>query len=525
MQSQSQVQQPAQQMNTELKSLKVKLTVCESSIKRDPNDHSAHNLKGKLLLDRARISGNNQDKNEALSSLTRAVDLDRKNAVYLCDRAELYASMGNSEMAVRDFQTINMLRQTQTGQNILDIFHVNSTLDELAKLSSVKETIQSLRAKKELSTEFLDAFDQLTGVTERLAVTVGDHSSQLNAHSSKLNDHENQFEELRKMVFFLRDKVLNQEEVTDADLKRIKEALSQNKKDIKQMQETIDLSGVKDKAALRQRFKDLEKNDPVLYKYTITFYWTTLNLFQAYRQLSTGKVAADESGSVLIDGVKEVVKMIPGFGGIIGFFTDVIVDKAYGWVQGKKLENKTSIITSIIQKFCPLEDDLSTMIGNLSLVLAAQEGKKIIISQAPLKNTASTASPFQKTRDWISAKCEKKQKELWPAIKTDIHTVQATQDAALMMTYIFVSYETIMAAPEALDVQIDKAFKTDKLNKMFAKMGLAGVCKKCQGWLESREGSMSAHCSECGKSSLGGVKCTPCKIKKCKLCAEKSLLS
>lgn len=504
MQIQQPDKQPNKQPNLDVEELWRKITSMDRSIKRNPYNHNAYSLKGQYLIQLAKVSGIHEYSSQALDSLTHAVDLETDNTYYLCDRAKLHAYMGNFKMAVRDFMHLGQLCQNQKENDILKDFYVKITLTALGRLSEIREITQSLRAKNQLPADFLDAFDHFRNVTEGRVVSVGNQSTQI--------------QELLDIIRFLQVRIHNNQEVTDAEIQRFKgiltrynKELQQNTKQLAQVQETLDQSRVKDKATLLKSFQELELTDPKLFYYAQAFYSMVLSLFRFDESLiedETTQKASDKgfyrNQSLFLDSTNTSI--------------DITINEISESLQRKTQINRARIFKEIRKKF-EGEDDFSIMVGKLTLALVLQEGKKTMIKQTSSDKVFPKICFYQKSCIETSLKCNKQAERLIDS-ERDIPVALATQDVTLLISYILTNSETIITTQEPLDVLIEKAITEDKINRMFVKMGVGGICDRCQGLLQPRNGKKSAKCYDCAKSTQGGVKCSSCKIKKCKPCAR-----
>lgn len=65
---------------------------------------------------------------KALVSLNKALELDPKNAAFICERAKLHAFFQRTRNAVDDYQILNQLREEQKGSSAWRDFHLINTL-------------------------------------------------------------------------------------------------------------------------------------------------------------------------------------------------------------------------------------------------------------------------------------------------------------------------------------------------------------------------------------------------------------
>lgn len=90
--------------------------------------------------------------------------------------------------------------------------------------------------------------------------------------------------ELQRMMMEIQKKtaqVMEQQE-------ELKEEQKEIKKEVETQEQAMKDAGIYDKANIKLKFDDFQKNAPECYNYSKTFYWTFINYCDALRLASTG---------------------------------------------------------------------------------------------------------------------------------------------------------------------------------------------------------------------------------------------
>ena len=152
----------------------------------------------------------------------------------------------------------------------------------------------------------------------------------------------------------------------------------------------METCGLYDKALIKNGFQDLEKNYPKLYEYNKVFYWTLLNYFSAYKDLSTGLIQTHdqslaESNEKQIVGATKIVSKLAGKLPIVGGIVegiDAIVDYIYGAVKGKRSEDRINSINKIIMfnkdPKAQLDDEINLCIAKAALEVTKSKKEEIL---------------------------------------------------------------------------------------------------------------------------------------------------
>ncbi len=428
----------------------------DMQLKSNANDHNTYSLKGKTYVELARITSNEEFYSYAIDSFTTAIEIYEKPS-YLCDRAKIYALIGESEKAVNDFRKVNEITSTQKSDDILGDLYVKNTLKDIAKIDSIKSTIQDLRKNQKLPEEFLNAFDSLTNITSNLSIKVEDHTGQL--------------QQIWSIIDTINSKLTQNKEITDNDYKVIEDVLALHGKkldthdnQIKNQGKILDNAGVKERAEIKEKFTELEKYNPELHIYCKTFYWTCINLFDSYRNLSTGIIkGVSEEMSPLAKGAMTLCSKIPLIGSATGAIQS-IVEGVYTVLADKKLENTTNAVNKVIQAKFGLSDEISINIAKVAIALTE------IRKEAILHPEKNELSKFEAGIKWIEDKIDSVKEKIMPSVnlhdKSNNTIKIALEDVTGLIAYIAVHSDNITINKDLIDKQCISIIQCGALNQL-----------------------------------------------------------
>ncbi len=249
---------------------------------------------------------------------------------------------------------------------------------------------------------------------------------------------------------------------------QLKQEQMQTKAQVDSHASVLQDSGAYEKAEIKRGFASLDK-DSELSAYCKTFYWTMVNLIAAYRVLSTGLVATNLKnsettedklkGGLVVAGVKkaaslaaEVAKGIPFVGSIV-VVLDKIIDSIYEAVKEHRSENKVNAINKVIQAKFGTEDDISSCIGKLALVVTKAKQEDILYPDAPSSPTSTSIS----ASTWFKTKFAHIKDKVMPSIELhdrNSHGAQlALQDVVLLIAYMCKNSASIVQRADSLDKQ------------------------------------------------------------------------
>jgi tetratricopeptide (TPR) repeat protein len=242
--------------------------------------------------------------------------------------------------------------------------------------------------------------------------------------------------------------------------------LEQMAKDIEDLKRTLISGGVYEKAYVKEGFQDLEKQNIELLNYAKIFYWTLLNYFGAYRNLSTGLVGGDmnklisEKHTLIEEGAKKAIKFgvevsrgMPFIGGLIGAL-DRIIDSVCSHIREKVYENKINSINQVIMLNSDpnaiLEDELSLKVAKTAIAVTLAKKEEIL-------------DQLKATPGVIVGKYEAYRKKIDSIVQLDLKGVDtyktemgklALGDVGALIAYMWDHSTDIIHAKDPLDVQM-----------------------------------------------------------------------
>ena len=446
---------------------------------------------------------NNKQFNEAIENYSKAIELFQLSPLYYCNRGRTFNAIEQTQKALDDFN-----RALELSQNINQIQSINDNnrsyikkvletdrkdvIEQLSKLQKVDietETavkqlnINNLLTRKVLTqhqalkeaknfiiNKIIDLFDNINikPIIDAKEITKHEILAILQQNPNTVLEVLAKYPEAYQypeiMPFLITCRLELKQTVTEMAAKQ-------------QIQEKALLySGVYEKAQIIEGFKKLEERNIELYSYCKTLYWSSINLFYAYRNLSTGLIKPDleknrsNSEDWLVKGAKavasfgaEIAKGVPFVGGVIGA-VDSVINDIYSAVQQNNIDNKVNAITQVIQLKLGMEDDISINVAKMALNMTISKEEMIVNPQK--MSPGKTQSCF----DWLKHKLEDIKQKVLPTVylyNKDSYGVElALQDVTLLMVFLAKNYQEIIKNKETLDIQCTNIIKYGGLKSL-----------------------------------------------------------
>ena len=204
------------------------LELCNGAIEDDAEDANSYYLKAGTLTALAKLRGEVYSTQQALDCYNKAVELDPEIALYRADRSNLLARTGNTEAAVEDIRVISSLDMSKvTGVTKI---YINNVLKELGKLTAVQDKIKALKTSG-LDSSLIDMLDKLTESSAELAININAGEGRYKAiYDEKLS-------KLQSIV----DKLSDSQELSKAEVEKLKEKVQLHNKQIIKLNGTVNL--------------------------------------------------------------------------------------------------------------------------------------------------------------------------------------------------------------------------------------------------------------------------------------------
>ena len=295
----------------------------------------------------------------------------------------------------------------------------------------------------------------------------------------KLENQYKSLEEKVNLLFKNMDSVNTKVEKIDSNVQQtnqkveeIEKVQQKEEKILEKHENALNDGGVYAKIEVKKGFLELESQDIELYAYCKTFYWTMLNYFGGYRNISTDllkkNVDIDEGmkNKVLVEGLKkaaevgkEIAKGIPFVGSVIGGL-DKVVDIIYGKYKEKKFDYKVKIVNLFIQKKFIMEEDISLDIGKLAIDMAKLRKEEIYQSVKENK--------FNKVWNWLNDQMNNLSKMVFPylEINNEKGAKLALKDVVAFFAYLFKNHEEVIENQENLSKQFQLIIKYGSLENL-----------------------------------------------------------
>jgi len=149
-------------------------------IEKNPTKPQAYFLLAGALESEARY-------NEAIEAMSNAINIDLENKIYIAKRAKLYGLANIPGKSLEDITKLLKLKsESGVSDNAFDGMLLDSILEDVSKLDSVKSKVLELRKDPNVNTELLNAIDDLSSITGYLCVRVEHIDKNVAEHSDAI---------------------------------------------------------------------------------------------------------------------------------------------------------------------------------------------------------------------------------------------------------------------------------------------------------------------------------------------------
>lgn len=425
---------------------------------------------------------------EAGKNFDKAIEIEPENITFYSLRGDFYQNhLKKNKEALNDFDrayelslcgaSVGSIFTTKSGfKNMiekvkLERIKLSKILSDVNKLESELDTLVDKMENKENKTNFFQSLKNLKKEKEKANENIG-----------------------------LADKI-DILEMVKAESEKIMKRILETEKQMQNHYDIMKKAGVVDQAYVNGQFNNL-KQSKELYDYAKVFYWTLVNYFGAYRNLSTNLQQAnhDHEGVMdthqkMLDGISKVSSVassicegVPIVGSVIS-----IIDKIVGMVsqasKEMKFQNRVNSINKIImfnQDENSLEQGLSISVGKASVDLAMKMETRIKNSQFENEDTGNLESIY----NYFEKSIENLKVHLSGENKVEMYESHsctlALKDVTLVLCYMYENYDKIIKSKESLDRQI----------LMIVESGLAEKMLKNSKFKQNNE-EASCKCSVC----------------------------
>jgi len=212
-------------------------------------------------------------------------------------------------------------------------------------------------------------------------------------------------------------------------------------------------AGAIDKAEINKLINDLKSEEPLLYTYYKTFYWTIFNFFHAHLVLSTDlltyntehtmtkKESYAKNTKTTLNGINIVTKHLPVVGSVSEIIND-IVNNVYSNNKTKGVKDKTNIITNIINTSFNNLEELENSLVRVSYFITNIRKESILelaksTENAQVKTNKGLVSKFKSLKKLIDS-------NLGHDTKSENHQLikLALQDTVLLIVELYKNHES-----------------------------------------------------------------------------------
>lgn len=348
------------------------------------------------------------------------------------------------------------------------------------KIKESDKAVEKLVLEKEKLMKIAQDTSKQTGILE-LTAQVESFKGKADKAKEEKDKLEIQYQNLEAKVALLfknYEKVNSQVVQISSDVKtnvekveKIEIVQKEESKKIEEHENVLREGGVYAKVELKNNLLKLESGFPEQFAYAKTFYWTMLNYFGAYRNLSSNLFEKNvnegqETNNLFVEGIKkvaevgkEIAKGVPFVGNVIGSL-DSVIDLIYGTYKEKKFEFKIRVINLMIQKKFTIEEDISLEIGKLAIEMSNIRNDEIT------KDVKESKSA--KVWNWLNKKMDNLNKMVFPylEINSERGAQIALKDIVALFAYIFKNHEIILSRSDSMAKQFENIIVFGSLDNL-----------------------------------------------------------
>lgn len=255
--------------------------------------------------------------------------------------------------------------------------------------------------------------------------------------------------------------------------------------ELESIKQTIVEAGIHQQAEIRRGFQEFSET-PELITYCKTFYWTTINLFNAYSILSTNLIIGNVSKAISISdqmrdsnveksasaiakvamklGV-ELSKSIPMVGGLVGSI-DKVIESVYKGILSKQLKNRVSIMNKIVQTKFITEDEMNKEVALISLDLTKLRHDRLLDVIECTSSEDKDTSDYTSFKSKISCVVEKFMNSTSMHDKSNNSTKIALEDVSMIFATLLHEHEKVIGDNVSLREYLQDILKENSPEKL-----------------------------------------------------------
>ena len=445
------------------------IRLCERIVKIEPNNVKGYLTLGKKLMRVGRFQ-------LALEAFNKVIELDPKNmkaqgnkgcVLYMMNKDNITEVVNHYDKQL-EMDPLNFKAHIKKGKLLEDAGKKEEALDCFNKASEIiPEGVVLDRTWSKGDTEINLNPDEVGLVN--YVKDLKRISSSVVAEEYKVQEKElsNLKESLKLKIIRLFGKRRTNTQV----LSEVQKELEELKQKYYYLEAVVQDAGVTDLADIKRGFKELEEKDIELYTYCKTFYWTMINVFQAYKLMSTGllqvnfeKIEVDDHFCTNLKKATSICSSITQGVPIIGTALCKILNIVDEISRLKKKQQIEALIKVIMFKF-NTEDELSIKICKAALAFTQAKKKKILYPEL-FKKPEASKNGFK----WLEGTiCDIKERvlECVGVYNNDSYgSALALQDVTLVVSYLCNNAEAVIKRKDTLEKQIASIIKLDGFDLM-----------------------------------------------------------
>lgn len=455
------------------------LEMFEKSIELNSDSPHAYNSAGVTAVAM-------DDKLGAIAFFSKAIKLNPVYPLYYCNKGKVLDDMGEGEKALDCFNKAEELSHSVKlgcGLSPGNIKYINRVLSEdrtilIERLKNLQEV--TLKTQKIIDEMMQDStgFEHIVETFVTLKRSASDATSEA---INGLNTGRGGVSKQKSSVV-LKEQLDIQHKEMESLLEQVSQLRQQQSTyghKLSEHEDILEASGARMRAEVKEGFESLRETRPELYAYCKTFYWTAVNLFGAYRNLSTDTIHGNlrTEGSlkeeIFIAGAKKlasygatITQGIPLLGGVLGAM-DSLIDILYNAVREHKLSNKVNSINKVIQSKFGTEEDISLGVAKVALAMTCVKEQEILDHSGSVNQSDNKV---KRVTIWLQEKLEGIKQSILPSIelhdKNSPGVTLALVDVAIMFVYICKNPIAIVRNSRAIEDQLMSIVRYGELDHL-----------------------------------------------------------
>jgi len=457
------------------------LTAFEEAIKFNPT-YNIYNYKHKALNqinNLIHISYKKQKSKHTKDENSNELKHKEENKQLAKQLEEMQGQFQTLQKQVSNLSTNSKLKKAVKALKYTKNENLKGKISELQEeIKELKSPIYIKKNNQFFSDQFKglhDHFTTLQGQVEENKKTVHRDRKESISQMKELQEQMDNIEDNNNITSSQIIKLQGQMDENEKITQNNKSQLRKNTEELKEHGLILQNINAVDKANIKEHITYLKSQEPLLYTYYQTFYWTIFNFFYAHLVLSTDLLTYNtdytittkdshiKSTKTVINGINIFAKHLPAIGSLSEIISDVI-DNVYQDKQKQKLQNKTQIISNIVKTKFQNVEELDIALTYSTFLIT--HNRKDTILQSQLEPDNFEVKP---SKCWLPSlkNCKKSINSDNKIKSTDNELIKlALQDTILLIIALYKNHDSIISNNENFSDQVKLILENNPLEEL-----------------------------------------------------------